>query len=192
MRILRPVRWMLERLKRGSAPPPRGRRRSKSVPTKNTYIELRLRDAMVVAGLGAEFRQQYRLGRYSMDFAFPAVHLCVEADGIYWHSHPNAVAKDQRRDAFMRKHGWAVLRFTGPQIIKHPHSCARVVRGYFRRMKGGWRPTGLQRPRGGPPTPPTPPKKLQCESVAFRTANLLKANGVKVPGDLRLMADQGV
>jgi hypothetical protein len=52
-----------------------------------------------------ECSQEHRVGR----FAFPDVMIAVECDGWH-HRRPETAAKDVDRDAYLRRHGWTVLR----------------------------------------------------------------------------------
>ncbi len=58
----------------------------------------------------------YALDRYNIDFAFPEQKLAVEYDGGNWHNTPKKRASDERKEAFLRDHGWRLLRF--PRIDK--------------------------------------------------------------------------
>ena len=53
---------------------------------------------------------EHRVGRWSIDLALPQLALAIELDGEYWHSLPNMVAKDIRKDAYLRSRGWTVCR----------------------------------------------------------------------------------
>lgn len=53
--------------------------------------------------------QQYRAGRYRLDFAWPQVRIALEADGWY-HRSPEGAAKDRQRDSWLRSQNWVVFR----------------------------------------------------------------------------------
>ena len=53
--------------------------------------------------------QQHRVGRYRLDFAWPALKVALEADGWH-HRSPEGAAKDAARDAWLRSQGWLVFR----------------------------------------------------------------------------------
>ena len=53
--------------------------------------------------------QEYRAGRYRLDFAWPEVKIALEADGWY-HRSPEGAANDRRRDSWLRSEGWLVFR----------------------------------------------------------------------------------
>lgn len=50
------------------------------------------------------------MGRWSIDLAIPEDRHAIELDGIYWHSLPEMVAKDARKDAYLKAKGWTVTR----------------------------------------------------------------------------------
>jgi very-short-patch-repair endonuclease len=52
---------------------------------------------------------QYPVGRYRIDFAWPAKRLALEVDGPH-HWRPDIAVRDVARDAYLRAHGWLVLR----------------------------------------------------------------------------------
>ncbi len=60
-------------------------------------------------GLGLKFRRQVPIGPYITDFACLDAKLIVELDGPP-HDKAAQQAHDQRRDAWLRVHGWRVLR----------------------------------------------------------------------------------
>lgn len=56
-----------------------------------------------------DLEQQYRVGRYRLDFAFPALQIAIEIDGWH-HRSPEGAARDAERDSWLRSQGWIVLR----------------------------------------------------------------------------------
>ena len=82
-----------------------------AVPTSFTPIEVTLLRSFWAAGLSPE--TQYKIGPFTVDFAFPERRVVIEADGAAYH----AAEKDGRRDQYLRRQGWRVLRFSGSQIM---------------------------------------------------------------------------
>ena len=75
---------------------------------------------------------QVGIGPYFADIAFiredgkPGV--VVECDGHDFHERTKEqAAHDRQRDRWMQTAGWSVLRFTGSEIRRDPHGCAREV-----------------------------------------------------------------
>jgi very-short-patch-repair endonuclease len=65
--------------------------------------------------LGWRFRRQFVIGPYIADFACPEAKLVIEADGSQ-----HAIPGDHdRRDAFLARSGWRVLRFWDNEILQN-------------------------------------------------------------------------
>ena len=65
---------------------------------------------------GAKFRRQHQYGKYICDFFCAEFSLVVECDGST-HTEPEAIAHDQKRDAYLKSCGLEVLRFENHDII---------------------------------------------------------------------------
>jgi very-short-patch-repair endonuclease len=57
----------------------------------------------------SDVEQELEVGRWRLDFAWPKIKLCLEADGWH-HRSPEGAAHDAERDASLRADGWLVLR----------------------------------------------------------------------------------
>lgn len=56
-----------------------------------------------------DLKQQYPIEGYRLDFAWPAIRVCVEADG--WHHYnPDVALRDALRDSALRQCGWLTFR----------------------------------------------------------------------------------
>ena len=64
--------------------------------------------------LKIEFVQEAKFGRYHADFLVGQT--VIECDGEFWHNPKTAKLKDRRRDMYLRKLGYKVIRLTGQQI----------------------------------------------------------------------------
>ncbi|WP_423410231.1 endonuclease domain-containing protein [Heyndrickxia sp. MSNUG] len=82
-------------------------------------IERRLFDALVFRGYTVS--TQVPCGKYRIDLALVGPRIAIECDGKAYHSSPEQKAHDRRKDAFLRKNGWKVLRFSGRQITRGLH-----------------------------------------------------------------------
>jgi len=86
-----------------------------------TSIERLLRLAMEKCDLSFEI--QHPVGSRIVDFAFPDLHLAIEADGEHWHT----AEQDKNRDEELATEGWAVIHFSESEIREDPHQCASTV-----------------------------------------------------------------
>src|SRR5690606_7541204 len=64
--------------------------------------------------LGVKFRRQRAIGRYIVDFVCLERRLVVEVDGGH---HAEQVIADQARDAWLRREGFEVLRFSNREVL---------------------------------------------------------------------------
>jgi very-short-patch-repair endonuclease len=60
------------------------------------------------------FRKQHPFGPFILDFACLPIFLGVELDG--W-VHENTASYDRNRDAFLKRHGWTIIRFRNEEIV---------------------------------------------------------------------------
>lgn len=89
-------------------------------------IERKVFDGLVNWGIVPQ--TQYRIGKYSLDLALPKIRMDIECDGEIWHNTPQAIIKDQKRDAFMMERGWKVLRFSDTEINQNPDRVVNLIR----------------------------------------------------------------
>ena len=78
-----------------------------------TVAEAILWNAIRRRHLGVRFRRQEPIGPFIADFVCRSHRLVVELDGA---SHDD-LARDARRDAWMARHGWFVLRFDNEDVV---------------------------------------------------------------------------
>lgn len=72
---------------------------------------------------GIKFRRQVPIGPFIVDFLCVEKRLIIEIDGET-HSGPGAWVRDKRREAFLRKQGFNVLRFNDWLAIEE---CGEVL-----------------------------------------------------------------
>lgn len=59
---------------------------------------------------------QFPVGKYRLDFAFPCKKIAIEVDGKAYHSSFEQVKNDYERDAYIKKFGWTIFRFSGSEV----------------------------------------------------------------------------
>jgi len=80
-----------------------------------TTIERLMKEFLIKQGI--KFEQEYKIGKYWVDFYVPEMNLCIEVDGNYWHSLEKQVERDKRKDDFLRELGYNILRIKEDEIL---------------------------------------------------------------------------
>jgi very-short-patch-repair endonuclease len=95
------------------------RRRAHELRQAETPIERRLWKALRdLKAREFHFRRQAPIGPYVVDFACLSARFIVEADGIT-HESPDVAAHDARRDAFLSREGFRVLRVPNGEVVRN-------------------------------------------------------------------------
>jgi very-short-patch-repair endonuclease len=74
------------------------------------------------------FRRQHPIGPYVADFYCAAARLVVEVDGAI-HGQDDQIAHDQRRDAYMERLGYRVIRCSAGDVMNDPDEVVMGHRG---------------------------------------------------------------
>ena len=82
-----------------------------------------------------QFRRQYVIGEYIVDFYCHKAKLVIELDGS-GHYEPGVMLKDKVRTEYMESLGLMVLRFTNLEIKRYFHAvCEKIDLTVQQRMK---------------------------------------------------------
>ena len=96
-------------------------RREMSPPEVRLWLRLR------TPGEGLpRIRRQHPIGRYVLDFYFPAARLCVEVDGQA-HGMGDRAQRDARRDAWLAERGIETLRIAASDVMADADTIADGV-----------------------------------------------------------------
>ena len=94
--------------------------------SRPTSIEKKMMQGLDDAQINYEF-QGVIDKKYPCDFVLRDYMLVVECDGTYWHSKPEAIIRDARKDAYLQAIGWTVLRFSDKIINKDIYGCIKAI-----------------------------------------------------------------
>ncbi|MEO9935143.1 endonuclease domain-containing protein [Rhodopirellula bahusiensis] len=87
-----------------------------------------------------KFRRQHPEPPFILDFACVSAMLGVELDGSY---HEGQLSKDTEREAFLRRKGWDIIRFTNEDVLADPECVAIAIARHlslqyeFKKRSGG-------------------------------------------------------
>jgi very-short-patch-repair endonuclease len=68
---------------------------------------------------GYNIETQVRCGKYRIDMTLPLYKLAIECDGKEFHSNPEQKAHDRKKNAYLRRSGWSIMRIKGSQIHRN-------------------------------------------------------------------------
>lgn len=76
--------------------------------------------------------------KYIVDFAFPIEKIVIEADGK---EHRYKKNKDMKKDSYLFKNGWLVIRLNNKELLENPSYCKSLIKQiyYERREESGSR-----------------------------------------------------
>ena len=73
------------------------------------------------------FIKEYRMGKYSIDFAWPDLKLAIEIDGKQ-HEFPDRKKSDKLKDKYINDCGWKVLRIKWIDIFHEPKKYISIAK----------------------------------------------------------------
>ena len=73
-----------------------------------------------------QFRRQYVIGNYIVDFYCHKAKMVVELDGSH-HYEPQEMKKDAVRTAYLESQGLCVLRFTNTEVLRQFQSVCEKI-----------------------------------------------------------------
>jgi very-short-patch-repair endonuclease len=76
---------------------------------------------------------QYQVGRYRLDFAYPSLKVAIELDGHATHSSTTDIANDRRRQREIERLGWRFIRFGGQEVYRDADACARETYAFIKK-----------------------------------------------------------
>ena len=85
----------------------------------------------VLEALGVEYEAQHRIGKWLCDFYIPSARLVIECDGSYWHSLPKNAERDTRKDRYLKKRGYEVVRLREKDINEDPLKALLLGAGQY-------------------------------------------------------------
>jgi very-short-patch-repair endonuclease len=93
---------------------------------RETSIEKKVR--LELESRGLKFLTQFSLnGKFTADFFLPDFGIVVECDGDYWHSLPEVVERDKRKDTYVSELGYELFRFNETEINEDVRKCVNTL-----------------------------------------------------------------
>ena len=92
--------------------------------TGETSIEKKMREELNKRGL--YYETQVRFKSFYLDFLL-INKVVIECDGIHWHSKPEVMERDKRKEKQLKEQGYTLFRFTDKEINADVGKCVNTV-----------------------------------------------------------------
>jgi very-short-patch-repair endonuclease len=102
-----------------------------------TIAERRLWSRLRRHGTGWHFRRQHPVPPFVLDFACPTLAIAIEADG----GQHNEPGEHDRRDEFLARKGWLMLRFWNNEILANTDGVIPAIQDACRQRADGGSPS---------------------------------------------------
>lgn len=90
-----------------------------------TTIEIAIRE--LLDSLNVAYTEQKPMGKFICDFVVKDSLLAIECDGDYWHSLPQVVERDKRKDSWLANHKYTILRLPEHKIRNDIEWCKQKI-----------------------------------------------------------------
>ena len=91
-------------------------------------IERKVRYALQRAHIS--FLQEAKIGKYRADFLLPQHNIVIECDGDYWHKIPGIKERDKRKNEFLERNNYKIVRLPEKMILKtDPDKLNKIITG---------------------------------------------------------------
>lgn len=77
---------------------------------------------------------QHPIGPYFADFAILESKVAIEIDGHEYHKTKEQRTNDAKRERWIEREGWRVVRFTGSEVFKDVNRCVREVEAVVQQL----------------------------------------------------------
>ena len=111
---------------------PRNTERARTLRNTATPAERLLWQHLSRSQQGAKFSRQMPVGPFYADFFCRSLKLVVECDGV---SHDLSPEADARRDGWMQRGGYTVLRFTNADVLGNVEGVLAMIRAEIERLQ---------------------------------------------------------
>jgi very-short-patch-repair endonuclease len=107
---------------------------------KTSSLHVSFRDKMRSFGFITE--TEFKFGAFIIDEAFVDKRLAIEVDGCYWHGckacgKPAKSKGDKRKETYLTKRHWSVLRFSECLLNKDSEVCLNIIKDFYNNYKSG-------------------------------------------------------
>lgn len=77
------------------------------------------------------YKYEYNLGIYSLDFAWPHKQKCIEIDGDQHQRFQEIIERDKRKDALIKEKHWQVLRIRWKDMFRDTKTWIKIAKNFI-------------------------------------------------------------
>jgi len=129
--------------------------------TGETNIEKLMREELERRHI--KFKQYEKIGTFYVDFLLKGK-IIIECDGIHWHTMPEVIERDKRKNKYLKDNKYKLYRFTDKEILSDVKGCFKKIKEMKNMPRGdrtGPNGVGPNTGRGAGPCPPTKKKVVK-------------------------------
>ncbi len=89
---------------------------------------LELEGKTILQEIGINFKEQVKIGSYIVDVFIPEKNVVIEWDGVYWHSLPDRVFSDKKKNNYLKSKGLRLLRFDEVEVYNYRKSVVEKIK----------------------------------------------------------------
>lgn len=76
---------------------------------------------------GVKIDRSYKAGRWTFDGRISETKILIEADGCFWHSSPEVISRDARKDVWCKESGYELFRVKEKEYHRDPEKTCDVI-----------------------------------------------------------------
>ena len=97
---------------------------------KNSYAENFFIEVINNEFNNKNYTKEYRMGKYSIDFAWPDLKLAIEIDGSQ-HNFPDRKKSDKLKDKYLKSNNWKVLRIKWIELFHETKRYISIAKNFI-------------------------------------------------------------
>lgn len=109
--------------------------RTKRIKGSESFAEAHIRMFLQQENLFSGCIQELQVGRYFLDFAWPEKMICVEIDGRQHFDDSKRLESDIRKNNFLNKNGWKILRLRYDDVYNDNESAYKLLKEFITMSK---------------------------------------------------------
>lgn len=98
----------------------------KIIPSNDTKIEILMEKELINRNINYIKQWKYELG--IADFFLPKENIVIECDGIHWHTMPEVVERDKRKNKYFKDNNYKLYRFTDKEVLSNVKRCINKIK----------------------------------------------------------------